>query len=107
MCRWVAYAGPEIYLEDLMRLNLRGSPMVMGSAWLGTTIAPHQACSKTSCQPGMTVTCAPLQLIYKPDYFLPMFVLPLAQRSTEATAIHLRGKTGPSCTTAKLATGMT
>ena len=119
MCRWVAYAGPEIYLEDLifhqehsivsrawLQPSLLGSRMEMGLALLGTQNEPTRDCSKMSYLLGMTAIFDHLQLTYKRDYFLHMYVLLQVLLSIEVIAMHSFGKTGPSCITARSAIGM-
>lgn len=81
--------------------------MAMALALPGTPNAQHLDYLKMYCQLGTMPIFARLQPIFEQDYFSLMSALPLALRLTEVIAIRLFGKTGPSCTTARLAIGMT
>ena len=91
MCRWVAYAGPEIYLEDLIfhqeHSIVSQSLAATQSAWVTNgdgfgvawyTKRTRLECSKISCQLGMIVICVHLLRIFGPGYFLHMFAPPRA-----------------------------
>ena len=113
MCRWVAYAGPEIYLEDLIfhqeHSIVRQSLAATQSAWVTNGDGFGVAWYNNRTTPGLFKDILPawndsnLRSLAAHIRTVP----PLALLSTEATAIHLRGKTGPSCTTVRLAIGMT
>lgn len=85
MCRWVAYAGPDIFLEDLIfhqensiihqSLSAKHSEWVtngdgFGVAWYGKRTAP--GLFKDILPAGMTATFARLPLKFSPGYFSRM-----------------------------------
>ena len=85
MCRWVAYAGPEIYLEDILfnqdhsivnqSLSAHESVWTTNGealAWPGTHNVRPLAYSRMSCQLGMIVICARWLRILGRRYFLRM-----------------------------------
>ena len=120
MCRWVAYAGPEIYLEDILfnqdhsivnqSLSAHESvlPLTgMALAWPGTPNARPPAYSRMSCQLGMIVICARWLRISGRHCFLRMSGRRQVQLSAGRTATRLSGKTGRSCTTVRSVIGTT
>ena len=111
MCRWVAYAGTEIYLEDLLfhqeHSIVQQSLAATQSSWvtngdgfgvLGTTRKKRLDCSKIFYRRGTTATSGRWLQTFKPNCFLRMCERQLAPLFLETTVTPSSGKIGPSCT---------
>ena len=120
MCRWVAYAGPQIYLEDLIfhqeHSIVSQSLAANQSAWVTNGDGFGVAWYTQRTTPGLFKDILPawndsnlrsLAAHVQAQLFSRMCGPPRARPLPEPIATPSFGKTGPSCTTAKWATGST
>ena len=113
MCRWIAYRGETIPLEQYVTAPAHSLVVQsqralestaatngdgFGMGWYANTASPGS--TARSARPGRTRTCAISAAISARISILPMCAPRPARRSRARTAIPLPAAAGCSCTTA-------